>query len=196
MSACEQYEIEFSALLDGESSTAQVVELLDHLVQCPACREFYQELRSFQDLVDDLPDLAELPAQLSLQQRLQTRAGIVPRWARGLAAVFLFMVGVVGITTVSITEEPDLANSPIPATITLEENRGQMNDDRFLEIVTELLQAGRQYHDEMAEILKQIQRPTSADEIVDRYAIAPDEGSNYENRSETIQSAQPLRIVN
>jgi len=196
MSACEQYEIEISALLDGESSPAKVIELLDHLVQCPACQEFYQDLRSFQTTVDELPDLAVIPTRPTLRQRLRSRAGVVPQWAWGLAAVFLFMVGVVGVTTISITDEPDLANSTIPATITLEEHRGQMNDGRFLEIVTELLQAGRQYHNEMAEILKQIQRPTNADELVDRYAIAPDEGGSDEYRGETFQSTPPLRIVN
>ena len=54
MKRCNEYEVELSAMLDGESDPATAVMLMDHISQCESCREFYRELRSFQSLVDDL----------------------------------------------------------------------------------------------------------------------------------------------
>ena len=62
MKRCEEYEVELSAMLDGESDPATAVEMMDHICQCSSCRDFYKELRSFQSLVDGLsPAPAELP---------------------------------------------------------------------------------------------------------------------------------------
>ena len=44
MKGCEYYEVEISALLDGESDPARAVEILDHVTRCPSCRQFYQEV--------------------------------------------------------------------------------------------------------------------------------------------------------
>lgn len=42
MSACERYEADLSALLDGELDAAKEEELRAHMAVCPECRELYE----------------------------------------------------------------------------------------------------------------------------------------------------------
>ena len=42
MSACERYEADLSALLDGELDSAKEEELRAHMAGCPECRELYE----------------------------------------------------------------------------------------------------------------------------------------------------------
>ena len=41
MEHCENYTALISAAVDGELTEAEREELMDHLAQCPGCREVY-----------------------------------------------------------------------------------------------------------------------------------------------------------
>ena len=97
MSQCESCEVELSALMDGESSPARMVTLLDHLTGCPSCRQFYGELRRFQQVVDDLTTVetdTERVIPLETGDRTaRPHAARLPRWAWGMAAALIVAVG-------------------------------------------------------------------------------------------------------
>ena len=102
MEHCTNYEIEFSAMLDGEGDPVTVIKLMDHMVSCPSCRDFYRNLRSFQDLVDEIPPVVEpdttpVPIQASPRtfKKKQRRNifGVIPQWAWGSAAALVVVVG-------------------------------------------------------------------------------------------------------
>jgi hypothetical protein len=207
MSVCEQYESELSALLDAESNPATAIKVLDHVASCPSCRAFYRELRSFQEFVDRVPVVMETsaPAQaevatetslrLSWRGRLRSNLGSVPEWAWGLAAVLIVAVGLVGVLTVGTPNHPTSTPAGDQLTIQLEENKGQMNDYRFLEIATELLQAGRRYHQKMYEILDRIRSTGSAEEGAALYA-SRQEGEEREGRREVLSTSDHSHLVN
>ncbi|MBN2171457.1 MAG: zf-HC2 domain-containing protein [Candidatus Krumholzibacteriota bacterium] len=159
MKGCEYYEVEISALLDGESDPARAVEILDHVTRCPSCRQFYQELRSFQSLVDEMQEqLGQAPAEKaagSVAPGLWERLHAVPQWAWGMAAALVVAVGLWGLHTGGILSP--YASSDQPVRITLESEKNSMNDRRFMEVMTELLQADRRYHQAMFDVLSSIE---------------------------------------
>lgn len=172
MKRCKEYEVELSALIDGESDPATAVELLDHVIQCASCSEFYRELRSFQSLVDDLspepaPEQAEAPAR---RERRFRWLGATPRWAWGAAAVLIVAVGAIGLWISGPFEPssgPPLEPLGRERIITLDRDKGSMNEQRFVELATELLQADRRYQQEMYQILTQVGQTTEPGESGD-----------------------------
>jgi len=160
MKGCEYYEVEISALLDGESDPARAVEILDHVTRCPSCRQFYQEVRSFQSMVDEMQEnLGQAPAQkaaLAEGPGVWERLRAVPQWAWGMAAALVVAVGLWGLHTGGILS-PYASNSDEPVQITLESDKESMNDRRFMEVMTELLQADRRYHQAMFDVLSSIE---------------------------------------
>jgi len=168
MKHCSDYEIEFSALLDGESSPAMALKLVEHVASCSSCSAFVRDLRSTQDFVDGLqmvPDFEPEPvATIPTFRKRQRALWLRPQWAIGLAALL--------IATVSIWFGADLG-APSGLTndmrdgelvIRLEENKGRMSDERFVALVSELLQADRRYQNEMYVVLDEITNNRSAGE--------------------------------
>ena len=49
MNPCTHYEMIISALLDGEASRDEMLELLAHLPGCSSCQQFYGACRALQD---------------------------------------------------------------------------------------------------------------------------------------------------
>lgn len=159
MKGCEHYEVEISALLDGESDPARAVEILDHVTRCPSCRRFYQEVRSFQSVVDEMQErLGQAPAEkaaLAGGPGIWDRLHAVPQWAWGMAAALVVAVGLWGLHTGGILSP--YASNEEPVRITLESEKENMNDRRFMEVMTELLQADRRYHQAMFDVLSSIE---------------------------------------
>ena len=63
MEHCEKYAPLISAAVDGELSAAERSELMDHLAQCPACREVYSEMMAMHEAFSQLE--AEVPGDLA-----------------------------------------------------------------------------------------------------------------------------------
>lgn len=161
MKRCKEYEVELSALIDGESDPATAIELLDHMIQCASCSEFYRELRSFQSLVDDMSP-ESVPQSVAAPARRERRPrwlGAAPRWAWGVAAVLIVAVGAIGLW-VAGPFEPSSDSGPGPTeegmVIQLGEDSGDMDEQRFVELAAELLRADSRYQQEMYQILGQV----------------------------------------
>jgi hypothetical protein len=211
MSQCESCEVELSALMDGESSPARMVTLLDHLTGCPSCRQFYGELRRFQQVVDDLTAVeadAEHVIPLEAGDRTaRPHAARLPRWAWGMAAALIVAVGLYatmdrfGGLNPSAPDGDDVARTALPLaertllTIQLEENKGQMDDVRFMELATELLRSDRRYHAMMHDLLEVTQRDRSSSESRLRLASTPSEAEVDEPGGEIYPVAASARIL-
>lgn len=63
MNGCQEYELLFSAQLDGELSPEETARLDRHLAQCPACRRLARELACIHTELEDMT--AEPPADLT-----------------------------------------------------------------------------------------------------------------------------------
>ncbi len=170
---CEHLEAEVSALLDGELTATQSLTVVDHLLSCDRCRAFYRGGRSLARALDSA-QLASRDATLpdDLWQRIEAAARIpkeggsavvrfaVPWWRAlvQVAAVCLIAVGGWWFGHQS-TQLPKLPDDGI-VRVAVEGNRGAMDDNRFLRLTTELLQADRQYHLKMHQILTAVNRQT------------------------------------
>ncbi len=153
----EFYEAEVSALLDNELSHAKVLELVDYLVNSEECRPFYRQARTLGRTLT----LSDLPPDM--WQRIEKRADErqrhrYPRWPLKLVAIVVCAVGIwsIGryIPREIRVEDPAVA-------IQLASDSGHMNEERFIELTTELLKADRRYHTKMGEIMNAVNASAS-----------------------------------
>lgn len=160
MTRCEQMEVLISALLDGEAGAAEQREALDHLLECPACRRFYQEASALQGRLDLLPPDA-LP--LAAPTRLRRFAG-ARHWLQAAALVAALALGLALGTRIG--DPPSLA---LPAegrsfAVALGSDRDALDDREFLALTLRLLRADPRYHRELAAILAQLTPPAGGSE--------------------------------
>ena len=124
MSACEHYEADISALLDGELDAGEEKALRAHMETCPDCRALYETFSLLH------ADAQEPPADLTMRimgaVREEAQGNIIPipkkknRWVPWLAAAACFVVilGAVTLPHLSGTHAPaaeDAATRTIPA---------------------------------------------------------------------------------
>jgi hypothetical protein len=160
MNRCSDYEIEISALLDGESDPAMALTLVEHIAECAACSTFVRELRATQKMIDSVPTIPDTESHAGEVVALATRKtrvlGLKPQWALGIAALLLITVSVLfsnGVgTTARLTN--DIRDGEL--VIRLEENKGRMSEERFVAMVSELLRADRRFQNEMYVVLDEI----------------------------------------
>lgn len=160
MTKCSDYEIELSALVDGESDPAMALKLVEHIASCASCSEFVRDLRGTQEIVDGLEFAprteASQPDVVPLKHKSRRILGLRPQWAVGIAALLVATVGVLfspGTESVR-TITNDFRNGEI--TIRLEEDKGKMSDERFVALVSELLRADRRYQNQMYVVLNEV----------------------------------------
>lgn len=111
--SCETIEIHLSALLDGELEPPESLPVVDHLLECSACRSFYRRGRALDELVlespreehDTLPP-GDVWRRIAAETGLERRGALLrfperfvrtvtrsPAWARSLAALLVVAVG-------------------------------------------------------------------------------------------------------
>ena len=169
MKNCEAYESLVSTWLDDELDRPGQVEVLDHLMRCASCREFYLDARALDGLVGAIRTPAEAtPASPEMWKRIERetrtdRARPVGRWipAWALQAAAVLVVGV-GLSVMAWSGRMLEAPLPEQAEVMLGENVGQMTDTRFVELTKEVLRSERHYHSAMHEIMAQVVRDTAA----------------------------------
>lgn len=162
MTRCSDYEVELSALMDGESDPAMALRLVEHVASCQSCSRFVRELRSTQTLVDGLEFVVESAHEAAeivpIERKRMRVLGLRPQWAIGLAALLVLIVsvwfGADPATPTSLSN--DLRDGEL--VIRLEEDKGRMSDERFVALVSELLRADRRYQNEMYTVLDEIAR--------------------------------------
>ena len=178
--ACE-HEVDVSAMIDGELDLPSMLKAVDHLEACPGCRAFYRAARALERELDvTLPladaslvstDHATAPGSTlretahseSLHAGLPGAASSIRRlwntmrpsgWTWGAAAVVAVLFAVV-LTQVVV--ESDLVGRDM-TNVVLEGEPDQMDDARFRELVTELLQSDRKYHRAMLHALRDVEQ--------------------------------------
>ncbi len=166
MTQCSDYEVELSAIFDGESDPATALELLEHVASCPSCAAFARDLRTMQANID-LVYVAPGPEPIAVLPLERRRRPIrVTRWAWGLAAAAVVAVGLSYGVKAALPGGVTGAERDRQVVIRLEENRGAMSDERFIAIVTELLRADRKYQYQMYAVLEALNErdvPNEAD---------------------------------
>jgi len=168
MKDCCDYEIELSALFDGESNQAVALKLVEHVAACSSCSSFVRDLRGTQAIIDSLPVDKQTEAVAGTTQSLEKRRlkvlGLRPQWAIGIAAALILTVSIWFGTGVGkpfgLTN--DIRDGEL--VIRLEEDKGRMSDERFVALVSELLRADRRYQDEMYVVLDEITQTRSSGE--------------------------------
>lgn len=173
MKRCEEYELELSAMLDGESDPATAVVLMDHLCGCSSCRDFYGKLRSFQALVDDISPAAEdQPAAYAVATAADTGRrrgwldwlGHTPRWAMGAAAVVVVAIGIWAAGNSGLFDRSEAGFDGGTVTIELEGDALSVDDEKFIELASAILGADRRYQHQMYVILDEVQQNTQPGE--------------------------------
>ncbi len=208
MNACEHHELEISALLDGESTPAGAIAVLDHVTRCPSCRLFYREARTFQECIGGLsaplsagtappvatPGSGKPPAPGRGRGRRPIRS--VPRWSWPLAAALVIALGW-WISGELVGRRAPSAAASAPMTIQLGSDPEAMSDARFLELTRELLQADQGYRRMMLGLLSALDRGEDETAETSRYAIhqvESGEGGHHEDLGEP--AAATMRLVN
>ncbi|MCP4546459.1 MAG: hypothetical protein GY835_08355 [bacterium] len=181
MTQCETFEMQISALLDGEISYHEQIMLTDHLLSCSSCRDFYNKARELQDLVDELPmtlsEETETTADQALayaselesseetpreHSRFRLPASTPQRWLWAAAAVLVFLIGIWSSNTLQndswrYADLPETPSQDEPIDVLLASDSGRMDDSRFVALTLELLRGDQRYHSKMYEILAELQ---------------------------------------
>lgn len=165
MNECESCELELSAAVDGLVDPEGLLPAVDHLLGCSACQRFYRGARLLDAAVAVLPAVPED----RLWQRIAAASAPVAarrsahRWALRAAAVLAAGLGLWALGTVLPAGVfPSPPGEPIE--VRLEEQRGQMSDQRFAHLTAEVLRADRRYQRKMSDILAMVGPATRAGE--------------------------------
>ncbi|MDZ4806476.1 MAG: hypothetical protein SGI90_16605 [Candidatus Eisenbacteria bacterium] len=167
MNIFEEFEMLASAFVDDELNRDETVTLLDHLGICETCRCFYRQARSLGDALSASP----VPAILTdkIWQRIESRAQrrpMMPAW--GVRAAAGILVAVLVWQVAQFRFPPLQDSQPIeagpeesgPIQLSLEESKGAMSDDRFIELTSEILRADRRYHTAMLQVMADVNQAT------------------------------------
>jgi len=193
MKNCDHCEILVSAWHDGELDRPGQVEMLDHLVRCAGCRDFYLAARGLAGLVAAVrsPAAAERPSP-EIWRRIERSAvpgeaapklrGAgprawrfpVPAWAAAAAAAAVLLV-IFGPPLVRNRISP-AAPAPTGGEIRLGGNPAGMDDARFVELTKTVLGADRKYREAFYEVMKQVVRDTQGSQPSMDGFVLPAEG--------------------
>lgn len=181
VATCEVHEIATSALLDGELPAVEVLDLVDHLVACPACARFYRQCRAVDgtalaaeasEVATPSPELweriaAAAPAASGAVAASRRRGfGAAFRTARGsfggtrgwaLRAAAVLAAAAIALFALRGSDEPgtsQLAGGRPSLEVELASDAGAMSDHRFVALTAELLRSDPRYHRKMLEVLE------------------------------------------
>ena len=165
---CEHYQMELSALLDGELEPHAMRALLDHLLDCPDCACFYIEARDLQSLVNRLEPDAVVPTAVRGPAPAPRAAWLrrSPAWAWAAAAAVALVAGVWGAEHWHNRPAPgEIPAGAVeePLVIDVGDQATPMDEARFVELTVELLRADERYQQEMSAVLKQVARSRAED---------------------------------
>jgi predicted anti-sigma-YlaC factor YlaD len=156
MKHCEMHQVSLSTFMDGELRSTDALTAVDHLARCEDCRAFYRDARALDELTLGAVHLAaEQPVTADLWRRISDEAShhtstrsawrrLRPVWASAAAAALVVAIGLSLFG--GATETGDVE-------IVLEQDRGSMSDERFVELTSELLRSDRRYHEKMRDVL-------------------------------------------
>jgi hypothetical protein len=200
---CEHCEILVSAWHDGELDRGGQVEMLDHLVRCAGCRDFYFAARGLAGLVIAVraPATAEEPSpevwrrieqSTTSREPVPARGGARPwmrrfpvrAWAAAAAAAVLLII--FGPPLVR-DRTPTDSRTTAGAEIRLGGNPAGMDDARFIELARTVLGADRKYREAFYEVMKQVVRDTQGSEPSMDGLLPPGEGRESAEPPENVR---------
>jgi hypothetical protein len=178
MRGCEHYETLLSTWQDGELDHSEQMEMLDHLIGCSGCREFYLDVRGLAGVVASVRTsaAAEAPSpdvwrriERSTRFESSSRPSFGGSWKRwfptpawgvtAAAAVFLLVFS----STVGKRMSPLQPQTSLTE-IQLGANPDGMDDARFVELTKRVLGADKKYRTAFYEIMKQVVEDTQGNE--------------------------------
>jgi anti-sigma factor RsiW len=158
MSRNQSWEVEISALLDDELDRTELLAVVDELVASPEARASYRELRSLDRLLGADERSSRLPPEL--WQRIvaaaeRDRVVALARPQRSLRPVLAVAAALLLATTgwLLVARLAPLRTATEVVTVQVGADRGQMSDERFIALTTELLGAEPRYHRTMQQIM-------------------------------------------
>jgi len=176
------WELPASAALDRELDAEETLELLDAMSDDADCRAHWRRLREFDQQLAPLVQ----PAVTRLRP-----AGFGHRttwWLAPVAAAAILVIGLFMSRATQVQQLPGPGDNPL--TVRLAENRGEMSEARFVEIVVEVLQADQRYQAKMLEVLEEVRPEASLAEAgspeidprrSDRLALGTEDESTTRN---------------
>lgn len=177
--ACQKIETSISALIDGELEVPEQLPVIDHLLECPSCREFYHQARGLDDMVVSSRSQDADPVPEEIWHRIAAESGVgrrgrpafwggprrLPVRALGIAAALVLGLGLFRLLPFGTEAPPaDTAEDAGEVDVVLEEDRGSMSEDRFLELTMEILKADRRYHRKMLDVMSVVTAMTGEPE--------------------------------
>lgn len=157
MKNCEEYQMNISAMLDGELGGEDLRSMIQHVAQCPECLAVLGVFQSLQDKVDAEAAPPPVPRdtwrKISEKMASKPRAASIPLRPRvfkvlGIAAAFALVFGM-GY----FLRSPVIPGIDRDAPIVLAGDRGHMSEAQFLSLTRSLLSADPEYHRRMYLIL-------------------------------------------
>jgi hypothetical protein len=172
----ERLEADLSTLVDGELEPQRMLAVIDRLVEDPGSRAFYRRARALDGLVEATEPLPRTEAPNEIWQRIanatgqspgtlpfraRTLARLSPKVLAPLVAAAAVVIAIsLGLWTNSHRGTPgepvDIAAID-SGDITIGGREGQMTDERFLALATEILEADQHYRREMIEIIQLVE---------------------------------------
>ena len=157
---CEYYQMNISAMLDGELSGDELAETVEHLSQCESCRKEMEMFRKMQEMVDT--EYAEEAVSKNVWKNIEriTKAEkpplVIPFKENiykiiAAAAVLIIIFGagyIFGRPGTVLMQDGDSL-----ITLTSQQEQTKMTDDRFFDITKELLNADPRYQVKMYMVL-------------------------------------------
>lgn len=193
MTTCQELESKISCLVDLHLEGEDLLETIDHVLECRRCQAFYQKARSLDKRLGEVrghnPETAMSP---QIWHRIRRASGWPsPRfsfgstrflWAGIMAATLL--VGSLGLWALTAFHRATM-QLPEQIDVVLEGQPDKMTDTRFVLMTKELLEADRKYQYKMLEIMR--------DFAVPRGEVRDWEGprSPEQNRVETPEESSP-----
>ena len=190
---CEQYQINLSAMLDGELKGVELADTVGHVAECGDCRRQLNVFRRMQELIDSEYSVQQAPANLwrRIERTVKParfRPKIVPFkrivWRIAAAAAVIAIVFGAGYFIGSPGRILQQDGEPL---IKLTGFEQQMDEDRFLDMTRELLNSEPKYQLKMYMVLHTIYNNNIEGGIepmmLERENETPSEGSS-ERRSE------------
>jgi len=160
--SCESFEIDASALADGELEPERLLTLVDHLTGCPSCRRLYRDIRALDTLAASLRERAVAPA--AIWDRIAGESGAaaprrVPRWALAAAAAIAGAIALwSGLRVAESFRAPDRRD------VALSARAGAMTERRFVELTVELLESAPRYRRAMRAVLEEVASDDGAED--------------------------------
>jgi negative regulator of sigma E activity len=163
MTLCEELETKLSAALDGELNSAEVPLMMEHLAKCSECQNTYLTMRSLNARIREFEEIdhEELPPSDKIWKNIAIKVGFRNKAFNGYlrfwpivpaVAIIIILSFVFGAQNLLFPEN----TNPQENAITLEEHSDAMTEQRFVQLVQELIQSDRKYQFEMLRVMKEI----------------------------------------